>query len=151
MNPKSPEDPFDEFMFLSGDLEELFEAHKPFGRPETGFLAGRSMKPAADVFESPEGLEIHLEVPGVSMDDLDISVEGERLVVSGHREFVKDFPNEEYLRLERGFGSFRRVFEIPSGVEASDLEACLEQGILTIKVKCRPLPIHSINSREGFE
>ena len=133
-DPKDPRDPFGESMFFSDDLGDLFETHRPYGRSETGFLAGRSFHPAADIFESPLGLVITLEVPGMEREQIDIAVEGRRLTISGSRDFVREHPDEEYVRLERGFGSFRRVFEIPQDIDPQSVTAKLDLGVLTILI-----------------
>jgi HSP20 family protein len=139
-------------MFFSDDLEDLFETHRPYGRSETGFLAGRSFRPAADVYESPEGLVISLDVPGLERDQVALKLEGRRMTVSGSREFQREHPDEEFVRLERGFGSFRRVFEIPSDVDADGISAKLDNGVLTITVprrtEHRTIPVESDEGAE---
>ena len=95
---------------------------------------------------------ITLEVPGIARDQIDISVEGNRLSISGSRDFVRDDPDEEFVRLERGFGSFKRVFEIPSGIDTQSVTATLDLGVLTILVPRqsgrREIPVESGG---GFE
>jgi HSP20 family protein len=134
IDPNDLRDPFDDAMFFGDDLIDLFETHRPFGRSETGFLAGRSFRPAADIFESPDGLVIILEVPGIEKSQINVEVDGNHLIVSGSRDFVKDNLDEEYVRLERGFGSFRRVFELPLNIDAESVKAKLENGVLTLKL-----------------
>jgi len=136
-DPKDPPDPFDERAFFAEELGDLFEAHRPYGRSETGFLAGRSFRPAANIHETADGLTITLDVPGIERDDVDLKIEGRRLIVSGARDFVRDHPDEEFVRLERGFGSFRRIFEIPGDLDHDRVSAVLDRGVLIITVPCR--------------
>jgi HSP20 family protein len=134
-DPADPGNPLDDAMFfVADDLGDLFEAHRPFGRSETGFLGARSFRPSADVYESQDGLIISLEVPGTPREKIDITVQGTALVISGNREFHRESPNEEYVRLERGFGSFRRIFELPEDADTENVHARLEQGVLTITI-----------------
>jgi len=139
MNPsipgsKDPPDPFDTPMFMVEELDEMFETHHPFGRSETGFLAGRNFKPAANVFETENSLIVTVDIPGVGRDDIDITLEGRRLSVSGTRAFKSENPDEDYIRLERGFGRFRRIFEVPFDTDPSMISARIENGVLTIDV-----------------
>jgi HSP20 family molecular chaperone IbpA len=131
---KDPPDPFDNRMFFLEELGELFETHRPYGRSETGFLAGRSFRPAANIYETPDGITIAVDLPGIDRDDIDLKIDEGRLIVSGKRDFKRDDPDEEFVRLERGFGSFRRIFEIPGEVDRDRITARLEQGVLTITV-----------------
>jgi HSP20 family molecular chaperone IbpA len=133
-NPKNPPDPWDDSIFFGDSLGDLFEAHRPWGRSEISFLAGRSFRPASDVFESPDGLVITLEVPGIPREKIDLKVEGNLLTISGSRDFERENPDDESVRLERGFGSFRRVFEIPIGTNPESITAVLDLGVLTITV-----------------
>ena len=136
-NPKDPKDPFAGSKFGSDGADSfnnLFETHRPFGRSETGFMAGRSFKPSANVNEVPDGLIITLEIPGVERSDVDIKLDGRRLTVKGVRNFTRGHPNEEYVRIERGFGSFNRTFEVPPGVVETGITAELKLGVLTINV-----------------
>ncbi len=134
---KDPPDPFDDPLFPCEDIEDMFETHRPFGRSETGFLAGRSFHPTANIYESPDGLIITLEIPGIDRKDVDLKIEGNRLMVSGSRHFVRDHPDEKCIRIERGFGSFRRVFEIPADTDPDRITAKLDLGVLTIEIPMR--------------
>lgn len=120
--------------YRDSTIDELFESHTPFGRSETGFLAGKSFNVAANIYESPIGLVITIDCPGIQPEDFDLKLEGTRLIVSGKRDFVKDYQDEEFVRLERGFGSFRRIFEMPEGVDGTAVSAKLENGVLKIIV-----------------
>jgi HSP20 family molecular chaperone IbpA len=131
---KDPPNPFDEQSFFLEELGELFETHRPYGRSETGFLAGRSFRPAANIHESPDGIVITLDVPGIEREAIDLTVDGNRLIISGRRDFVRDDPHEEFIRLERGFGSFRRIFEIPGEIDHDSISAKLDKGVLRITV-----------------
>lgn len=124
-------------MFFQDGAKDLFETHRPFSRSETGFTAGKSFRPAADIFEAEDGLLISLDVPGLERDQVEIELDGRRLIVSGSRDFVRDHPGEEHVRLERGFGSFRRAFEVPRAFDPDRITAKLDQGVLTILVARR--------------
>ncbi|HDS29864.1 MAG TPA: Hsp20/alpha crystallin family protein, partial [Firmicutes bacterium] len=71
---------------------------------------------------------------GMERDQIDLKLEGRRLTVSGSRNFVKEHPDEAFVRLERGFGSFVRAFEIPPDADTDSISARLDLGILTITI-----------------
>ena len=133
-NPKHSIDPFGDKMFFSDDLGDIFDSHHPYGRPETGFLAGRSFNPAVDIHECADGLLISLEVPGMRREEINLELNENVLTVTGSRNFKKDHEQEEHIRLERGFGSFRRMFEVPGDINPSAVSAKLENGVLMITV-----------------
>jgi HSP20 family protein len=135
---KNPAGPIVRPGFKDSTVDDLFESHTPFGRSETGFMAGKSFHVAANIYESPTGLVITVDCPGILRENVDLKLEGTRLIVSGKREFVKEHPDEEFIRLERGFGSFLRVFEVPSNVDDSAITAKLENGVLRIVVPVHP-------------
>ncbi|HEX9745494.1 MAG TPA: Hsp20/alpha crystallin family protein [bacterium] len=132
--PKNLPDFFGDKMFFSDELGDMFDTHHPYGRSQTEFLAGRSFSPSADVYEFDDGIVITLEVPGMAREEIDLRVQGNMLEVRGSRNFVRDTHDEEYIRLERGFGSFIRTFEIPTGTDPKTVSANLENGVLTVKI-----------------
>jgi len=129
-----PKQPFQGQKPASDGFQDLFDTHRPFGRSETGFMTGRSFRPSANIYESPDGLTITLEIPGMTKDEVDISLDGRLLTVKGIRNFKREHQNEEYVRIERGFGSFNRTFEVPSGADGDNITAELDSGILEIKI-----------------
>ena len=91
-----------------------------------------SSYPAMDVWTNEEGAVITAELPGVEPDDIDISVVGDTLTLSGarHRSELKE--GEKYHRRERGYGRFTRSFQLPFQVESDKVEAVFEKGVLNI-------------------
>ncbi len=87
--------------------------------------------PPVDLLETPDRYVITAEVPGMRREDLDIQVHDDRLTISGtRRERVQ--AGEQYHRIERGHGSFRRSFQLPVAVDAARVAADLRDGVLTI-------------------
>jgi HSP20 family protein len=123
---------FDESMFFGDILDWMFESHRPYGRSEAGFLVQRGFHPATDILETPSGIIIKLEVPGVDYQDIQVNMEGNDLIISGKRELGREDPAEEFVRIERGFGDFKRVFRMPAKLDSSTIQAKLESGVLTI-------------------
>ena len=88
--------------------------------------------PAMNIWTSEEGAIVSAEIPGISVDELDISVVGETLTVSGSRPLDQMDENSRYHRQERGYGSFSRSIELPFQVEADEVEATYQNGVLKI-------------------
>jgi HSP20 family protein len=90
--------------------------------------------PAMNVWTNEEGAIVTAELPGVDPEDIDISVRGDALTVSGCRQPVELEEGEDYHRRERGCGRFTRSFQLPFQVDASQVEATLENGVLRISL-----------------
>lgn len=88
-------------------------------------------KPRVNVTESDNTFEISLFTPGVQRDDLNIEVEKGVLTVSGERKYPEE-NGKKYHRVESGYGSFERVFQLPDSVDQDKIEAHYEDGVLTI-------------------
>lgn len=108
--------------------EVLYRREFPEGADER---AASRWAPAADAFEGPREYVFRVEIPGVSLSDVKLEVEGARLRLSGTRPEVN--PASRFLRMERVYGDFDREFEIPHDIDADRISASLASGILTIR------------------
>ena len=90
--------------------------------------------PPVDIFEKGDDLVIRAEVPGVEKNEIDISVEDNRLVIQGKRVQEKEFDEDNAYRLERSFGSFVRSFMLPKTVDATRIAAVYLNGVLEIAI-----------------
>jgi HSP20 family protein len=88
--------------------------------------------PAMNVWTSEEGLQITAEVPGVNPKDIDISVVGSTLTLTGIREQEDLKEGSRYHRQERGYGNFTRSLQLPLSVNVDKVEANFKNGILNI-------------------
>ena len=95
----------------------------------------QSWTPAVDVFEKGDKVVVEIEVPGIPRKNLRIWHYGNHIEIRGiKREALKE-GQKQYLRLERAFGSFRRVVFLPSAVSSEKTAAYLENGILTVVLR----------------
>lgn len=90
--------------------------------------------PHFEVRENGNSLRIIADVPGVKRDDLEISVNSNRLVVSGHRESEERGKDENVHTYERQYGHFTRMFTLPDNVDLEHITSELREGVLTIIV-----------------
>jgi HSP20 family protein len=102
---------------------------------EEAVLAPGSWAPAVDVVETEGAYVLSAEIPGVAREDVDLSAEGRRLELSGRRPLPAD---RTFAQMERSYGPFRRVFELPSPIEADAVSAELSRGVLTVTVPKQP-------------
>ncbi len=107
---------------------------------ELGVVSSRNLTfvPSFEVKETKDGYVFKADLPGIKEKDLDISLTGNRLTVSGHREEEKQEEGERYFTYERAYGSFSRSFTLPEGVDAEHVQAELKEGVLTLSVAKKP-------------
>ena len=94
-------------------------------------------RPPVDLHETADHYVITAEVPGVRREDLEIHSHDGALTIAGERREAPDVC-EQYHRIERGHGSFRRTFHLPSPIDGTAISADLRDGILTIR--CPKVP-----------
>lgn len=88
--------------------------------------------PPVDVRETDESLQLAMDLPGMSREDVEIVVEDRTLTVRGERKFEKDVERESYHRMERAYGSFSRSFTLPANVQTDSVKAQFDSGVLTL-------------------
>lgn len=93
-------------------------------------------RPRTDVYQDGDELVFEVEAPGIARDDLDVSIEGNRLTLSGERREEKDVEEDDrnYYRSERFYGTFQRSYTLPGEVDPGDVEAHFDDGVLTVRV-----------------
>lgn len=105
-----------------------------FNQDQGEDLGTRTWAPPVDVCETEEAYVVKAELPGMSRDDLDITLENNVLRLSGERKFDRDEKKENYHRIERSYGAFSRAFALPTQVDAERVQAAFQDGVLTITV-----------------
>jgi HSP20 family protein len=92
--------------------------------------------PLLNIWEQDDCWYVEAELPGMDMEDLEITVHGTQLSISGER---KPPSGEEttWLRQERGFGKFSRMIELSDEIDTQRVEACLKNGVLTVSLPKR--------------
>jgi HSP20 family protein len=94
--------------------------------------AGASWVPAVDIFEEADAIRINAEVPGVKPEDVKISLENNVLTIHGTKDQVAEERTERVHRYERTYGTFERSFTLPATVDATNIKASYEHGVLTV-------------------
>ena len=113
---------------LQQDMNRLFEEYSPIRlRPAPTY-------PAMNAWSSEAGMNITAEVPGVQPEDIDVSVVGDTLTLSGARKPDELKEGARYHRQERGYGSFNRSLQLPFQVNIKKVEASFKNGVLTVSL-----------------
>jgi len=96
-----------------------------------------SWAPAVDIYETPNELVVKADMPDVNEKDIDVRVENNLLTIRGERKFEKSVSEENFLRVERTYGSFSRSFSLPNTANAETIAAEYKNGVLTVTLPKR--------------
>lgn len=130
--------------FFGTSLTPLFGIRHEIDRllgDVTGAGDAARWMPAVDIRETENSLAIDVELPGIAPKDVEVSVENGMLTVSGEKQVERT--NDEkgrYHVVERSYGSFFRSFQLPKGVDESQIHAAFHDGVLTVDVPKAALP-----------
>lgn len=115
-------------------FEDMFA---DFGRwPAMEWAAPAKMGLAAlDVAETRDAIEISTELPGVAESDINVSIEGHGVVISGEKKSESEKEDKAWRIVERSYGAFRRVVPLTFAPDPNKITATLDKGVLRVKVE----------------
>ena len=96
--------------------------------------ATQAWAPAVDISERKDAYLVSVELPGIGIDDIEITFEDGLLTIQGERNLVHDSSEQKMHRVERRYGSFRRSITLPTHVMADAIEASAQDGVLYVLV-----------------
>ncbi len=128
-------DPFRGLSTLQEQMNRLFDETLFRGRSDDSGLT--SWAPAVDIYETPDELVVKAELPEIDPKDIDIRVENNVLTIRGERKFDKTVSEDNYLRVERAYGTFSRSFALSNTVDAESIKAEYRDGVLTLRAPKR--------------
>jgi HSP20 family protein len=138
-------DPFTELEHLQRQMDNLFKNVAGVER----YPRRVGVYPLVNISEDPDHIYVRAELPGVSPEDLDITIKDQQLVLRGERKIPTEEKKVNYHRRERESGFFRRVLRLPAQVDPVKVEAQSKDGVLTItlakpeEVKPRQISVKS--------
>ncbi len=97
--------------------------------PEMGELS-----PTIDIFEEGNDVVVKAELPGMKKEDIDVKLTDNTIAISGEKKKEEKVEKKDFYRLERSYGSFARVFTLPTEVQTDKVKAQFKDGILEIRV-----------------
>lgn len=113
-----------------------------FSKPRVAHIAKEGEThwvPNTDVYVNGNGLVIKVEIAGMRREDLEITIEGNRLKISGQRPDCCRAQKCKFLVMEINYGTFESVIEIPSGYDLTQAKAAYQNGFLQIDVPAQPI------------
>ena len=128
---------------MSDRMNQLLD--NVFGEDEANVAWG----PSVDVVENDNNFQIVAELPGIKMEDVNISLTDNVLTLKGEKKNEVSEEKRNYCRIERSYGRFQRSFSLPSSVDSDKVQANLDNGVLTItlpkseKAKAREIKIQA--------
>ena len=126
--PTRGANPFAELERMRSEMERLFggATSSPAESPGAGVF------PLINVTEDKENYRVRAELPGIKADNLDISLTGKSLAISGERKLDQEDKDAKYHRRERDAGRFQRMVSLPGDVDGDKVSASCENGVLTV-------------------
>ena len=124
--------PFDELFTLRRAMDRLFD--DDFLRPRGWRLATVGAEPALDVTTTPDELAVKASLPGWKPEDVDITLTGRTLTISGEMKEETRREEESWILNEIRRGSFSRTLELPEGLVGDRATATYEHGVLTLRI-----------------
>ncbi len=116
---------------LHNEMDDLFDSFfRGLDRP----FAGYKTWPAIDVAEDENSILVRAEVPGCNAEDINISVYGNTLTISGEKKLSEEKKEKGYYHVESSYGSFRRELTLPTDVESDKIDATCKDGVLSISL-----------------
>ncbi len=125
-----PNDPWRSFR---DELDRVFEQFGQTLSPWSLFRGAESIKlPSVDITEDDKAFMLTAELPGLTAEDVDVSLDGRTLVIKGEKQQETKTEDKSYHLTERTYGSFERSFYLPDGVDSDAINAAVAKGVLTV-------------------
>lgn len=126
----------DPFYSLHREIDRLFDDFmgRGFGLTRFGDFTDRfsAFNPQVDVTENDKEIKVAAELPGLDEKDIEVSLSGDMLTISGEKKAEKEDKRENYYRMERSYGSFQRSVALPVEVDTEKVEATFKNGVLQV-------------------
>ena len=127
-----PEESLSRLSALRREMERIF--HDFFETPGASRFSEDQLKLNMDVYDNNGEIAIEVELPGVEKQDIDLSVTRDVIIIEGVKKAEESTPARKHQCMERSFGKFRRVIEIPVAGDMNNIAAEFQQGVLYIRL-----------------
>ena len=128
-------EPFRGLNTLQDQVNRLFE--DSLARNRSGQAELASWAPAVDIYETENEVVVKADLPEIQEKDIDVRVEKNTLTIRGERKFEREVHQENYLRVERAYGTFTRSFSLPNTVSTEGIRAEYQNGVLSVHLPKR--------------
>lgn len=110
-------------------LWDRFLSETPFSR-----VLREEWVPSMDVSETKDNFVVKAELPGLEAKDVNVTISGDLLTIKGEKKKEEEEKDEQSYCAERYYGSFQRVFRLPTSVQADKVEATFDKGVLKVSI-----------------
>jgi len=114
------------------EMDRMFDNFFRGGEFEEAEHALTRWSPDVDIAETDDAFVVKAELPGITKDDVKITLRDNVLTIKGEKKQEKEMKKENYHRVERCYGAFQRSFTLPATVKADKIEATYKDGVLTL-------------------
>jgi HSP20 family protein len=122
--------PFGELSSFRKEMDRLWDRFG--GETSLSKTFGDVWSPSVDISETKDNFVVKVELPGLETNDVNVSISGDILTIKGQKKTEEEEKDEHFHCVERYSGSFQRVFQLPSGVKADQIEANFDKGVLNV-------------------
>lgn len=134
MRALAPWRPFRELSTVHHEIDDLFTRF--FGEEERGWMRPfEGFAPAVESFLRGDELVVRADLPGIDPKQVELAVEGDRLIIKGERKKVEEQKRADELYREVSYGRFERTVALPAGVDPDTVKAAYHDGVLEITMK----------------
>jgi len=127
---------------LHSEMDKLFDqAFKGFGVHPFGFgrvAPAELFKPTLDLSASEKQYTVNVEIPGVDEKDIQLEIADDTLVIKGEKKQESESKDNSFYRIERSYGSFRRMLSLPEDADRENVSAAFKKGVLTVTIPRKP-------------
>jgi HSP20 family protein len=123
---------WDDFSDVRRTVDQVFDSF--YSRRAPNNESQRNFMPVVETGWTDDHLNLRVVVPGVTQDDLNLTVQGSQLVIQGERRVPENFGKEGTVYNQLTYGKFERTLDLPSGLDVDKLQAHLHEGLLDIRI-----------------
>jgi len=128
-------DPWKDFGSLQERINRMFDDTIRTLYPTDGEeLEKGTWAPAVDIYETNDSFVVSADLPGLNKDEIQIDLKDNTLTLKGEKKFEEKVSKDNYIRVERAYGSFVRSFTLPQNVDPEKIKAKYKEGILEITI-----------------
>jgi HSP20 family protein len=117
---------------IQKEMNKLFDFSLARWLTRDGDLLERAWRPAIDIYDSKDNIVVKADLPGMSKDEIEVSVHNDTLTIKGEKKQEKEVREKDYVRSERLYGSFNRTIILPAEVDTSKVTATYKNGVLEL-------------------
>jgi len=117
---------------LQQDMNRIFDEFFRGDLLANDSLFARDWNPAVDIIENNDQFILKAEIPGMTKDDVKITLENNVLTIRGEKKNESEKKEGDYHRIERSYGSFERSFSVPGTIKVNEIDAQYKDGVLTL-------------------